>query len=141
MPRAELPITAAAVLTLFGVAPTVAQQPAQQAAEQVSLVYEREVFIYPAAARRDPFMPLTSQAGLGPRFEELSLHGIIYSATGGSVALLRAGTELFRVRVGDQVGSVRVVEIGAYRVVFAVNDFGQIRQEMLELKQPEGAGG
>lgn len=120
-----------------------APQPPQtpQAQEQLDMVYEREVFVYRPAGRRDPFMPLTSES-VGPRFEDLALGGIIYSPTPGrSVAVLRAGSRLFRVRVGDQVGNVRVLEIGPRRVVFAVNDFGQVRQEVLELKREEGAGG
>jgi hypothetical protein len=100
---------------------------APQGQEQLSMEYEREVFVYRPA---------------GPRFEDLALGGIIYSPTPGrSVAVLRAGSRLFRVRVGDQVGNVRVLEIGPRRVVFAVNDFGQVRQEVLELKREEGAGG
>jgi hypothetical protein len=114
---------------------------APQGQEQLSMEYEREVFVYRPAGRRDPFMPLTSES-VGPRFEDLALGGIIYSPTPGrSVAVLRAGSRLFRVRVGDQVGNVRVLEIGPRRVVFAVNDFGQVRQEVLELKREEGAGG
>lgn len=118
-------------------------QPPQtpQDQEQVNTVYEREVFMYRAAGRRDPFQPLTSEA-VGPRFEDLALGGIIFSPDPGrSVAMLRAGSRLFRARVGDQIGNVRVVEIGPLRVVFAVNDFGQVRQEVLELKRQEGAGG
>ncbi len=118
-----------------------AQEPAQPQQEGVSLTYEREVFVYRGQGRRDPFMPLTSQAGLGPRFENLTLEGIIYTtAPGRSVALIRAGGEIFRLRPGDQVGNARVVEIGPLRVVFAVDNFGQVRQEMLELNK-EGAGG
>lgn len=123
-----------------------AQQPAQrpaQALENVDLVYEREVYIYPGQGRRDPFLTLTSQEGLGPRFEEISLRGIIYSTgRGRSVALLSdAEGKIYRVRSGDVIGNARVVEIGPLRVVFAVDEFGVIRQEMLELKRGQGANG
>jgi len=127
-------------------APAAAQQPAQQQAgksdKDVNLSYAREVFTYPAAQRRDPFLPLTDETGVGPRFEDLSLQGIMYSPVRGqSVALLTAGDRIFTVHPGDVVGNSRVVEIGPTRVVFAVNNFGTVRQEMLELKRKEGAGG
>ncbi|MEJ2678154.1 MAG: hypothetical protein P8174_03655 [Gemmatimonadota bacterium] len=122
-----------------------AQQPAAQpgnAKEAVDLSYKREVFTYPERGRRDPFLPLTSTAGVGPRFEELALQGIMYSPVRHqSVALLAAGNRIFTVHPGDVVGNARVVEIGPTRVVFAVNNFGTVRQQMLELKQKEGAGG
>ncbi len=72
---------------------------------------------------------------MGPRFESLSLRGIIYS-TGRSRSLaLLADTEgrVHRVRVGDMVGNSRIIEIGPTRVVLAVENFGAIRQEILEL--------
>lgn len=119
------------------------QAPSQPAvtAENVSLVYEREVFTYQGTNRRDPFRPLTSSDQAGPRFENLTLQGIIYSTGQGRSLALLADTDgrVFRVRVGDVVGNSRVVEVGPLRVVLAVEDFGQVRQEMLELKKREGA--
>ena len=72
---------------------------------------------------------------MGPRFESLSLQGIIYSTgRGRSVALINANEgRIYRVRVGDMVGNSRVIEIGPLRVVLAVENFGTIRQEILEL--------
>lgn len=122
---------------------------AQQAGSQeaaggeggVTLVYEREVYSYGGANRRDPFMPLTGDNEMGPRFESLTLQGIVYSTgRGRSVALLADGSgRVHRVRVGDVVGNSTVVEIGPLRVVMAVENFGTIRQEMLELKKDQGA--
>ncbi|MDX1674560.1 MAG: hypothetical protein R3314_07200, partial [Longimicrobiales bacterium] len=58
----------------------VAQQGAQQrpgaSGDQITLVYEREVFEYRGAERRDPFEPLTQDNQMGPRFQELTLQGI-----------------------------------------------------------------
>lgn len=113
-----------------------AQQPADSVdAESITLVYEREVYSYSGGSRRDPFQPLTEQGDMGPRFESLSLQGIIYSTgRGRSVALLADGDgRIHRVRVGDVVGNSRVIEIGPVRVVLAVENFGTIRQEILEL--------
>ena len=107
---------------------------------ELQLVYEREVFTYRAAGRQDPFRPLTNSSETGPRFEELELRGIIFSTgRAGSVAILGdAGGRVHRVRVGDVVGNSRVVEIGPLRVVLAVENFGNIRQEMLELNKRGG---
>lgn len=108
--------------------------------ENLTLVYEREVYTYNGENRRDPFRPLTDRNEMGPRFESLSLQGIIYSAERGrSVALLDDGEgRIHRVRVGDTVGNSRVIEIGPLRVVLAVENFGTTRQEILELPSRRG---
>lgn len=118
-----------------------AQEVPQGAATGVQLIYEREVFAYSDRGRRDPFHPLTDDDESGPRFEELALQGVIYSTgQGRSVALIGdASGRVYRVRVGDVLGNSRVVEIGPLRVVLAVENFGTIRQEMLELKKRGGA--
>ena len=115
--------------------------PGGATAANLTLVYEREVFTYRGSDRRDPFRPLTNDNEMGPRFESLQLQGIIYStARRGSVALLGDGDgRVFRARVGDVVGNATVVEIGPLRVVMAVENFGTIRQEMLELQKNQGA--
>lgn len=116
-----------------------ARPPADTAA--VQLVYEREVFSYADRGRRDPFRPLTDSDETGPRFEELMLQGVIYSTgRGQSVALIAdASGRIYRVREGGVVGNSRVVEIGPLRVVLAVENFGTIRQELLELRKRGGA--
>ena len=114
---------------------------AQQQAEQdrpangITLVYEREVYTYRGDNRRDPFRPLTGANEMGPRFEVLSLRGIIYSTgRGRSVALIADNeNEVYRARVGDILGNARILEISPTRVVLAVQNFGSIRQEILEM--------
>lgn len=135
-------VLGAALFALPGFAADAAGQQAQRpgAADALTLVYDREIFLYVGRARRDPFLPLTNENEMGPRFESLSLRGIIYS-TGrqGSVAMLGdAGGRIYRARVGDAIGNATVVEIGPMRVVFAVENFGSIRQEMLELQRNQG---
>ncbi|MFW6330362.1 MAG: hypothetical protein ACOC3J_01420, partial [Gemmatimonadota bacterium] len=116
------------------------QQPPGQESANLTLVYEREVFTYRGAGRRDPFRPLTGEDDLGPRFESLSLQGIIYATGRGRSVALIADSEgrVHRVRVGDIVGNSRVIEIGPLRVVMAVENFGAIRQEILELPTEGG---
>ncbi len=111
-----------------------------QGDQAVTLIYRREVFTYQGGSRRDPFRQLTGEAGMGPRFDQLSLQGIIYgSGRGESLALLSDSEgRVYRVRVGDRVGDSRVIEIGPMRVVLAVENFGSIRQEVLELPSRGG---
>ncbi|MBI4408365.1 MAG: hypothetical protein HY561_01575 [Gemmatimonadetes bacterium] len=118
-----------------GAAPPPPPPPAPRA--DPKLVFEREVFLYPGENRRDPFTSLASGGELGPRFEDLALRGIIYSpAPGESVVLLAdARGKIYRVRQGAVVGNSRVLEIGRLRVLFAVENFGIVRQELLELKR------
>jgi Tfp pilus assembly protein PilP len=146
--KPTIPILATLGLAVWTTAGSAdAQQQASQAQAQqtqtpeVTLVYEREVFVYAAAGRRDPFRPLTDDDELGPRFEVLTLQGIIYSTGAGrSIALLADGDgRVHRVRQGDVLGNARVIEIGPSRVVMAVERFGTIRQEMLELQRRGGA--
>lgn len=141
-------LTTLLVLAYVGFARAGATQAsAQTAADKDAgpeLVFEREVFVYPATHRRDPFVPLIG-AGSAARFEELALQGIIYSPQADqSVALLvdRTG-RIYRVRRGDMVANARVTNIAPRSVLFAVESFGVVRQERLELKRndPEGVRG
>lgn len=122
-----------------GAAPADDAAPADPtAAADPDLAFEREVFTYSGAGRRDPFKPLTDEDAIGPLFDDLSLRMIIYSAVspGESVAVLADGQKkTYRVRRGDYVGSAAVVEIGPKRVVFSINELGNRRQEVLELKR------
>ena len=141
-------LTVVCVLTLAG-GQLSAQAPAPAAPAPVApgaepvLVFDREVFGYEGVQRRDPFSTLVGKAGLGPRFDDLSIKGIILSGTHSVVLLTDASAKkVYRVRRGDVVGNARVVEIAANHVIFAVENFGQYRQEILELKRkPEGAQG
>jgi hypothetical protein len=61
---------------------------ASASADETELVFERELFRYPAFQRRNPFQPLVGNAA-GPRFEQMELRGVIYSNDSRqSVALL-----------------------------------------------------
>ncbi len=150
MPRPSIAVLA--TLALAAAAPLAAQSPPGPAPRRVAvmagkepgpeLAFDREVFSYPAPGR-DPFTPLVGRFDIGPRFEDLSLRGIIYSdAPGRSVVLLAdAGSKkVYKVRKGDLLGNARVIEIDQDRVIFAVNNFGVVRRETLDLK-PNNAEG
>lgn len=110
-------------------------------------VYEREVFGYPTANRRNPFQPIQTgeEGGSGPRFEDLTLSGIIYNPSLGSVVVL-VDTNLqkrYRLREGDRVGQTRVVDIRPNEVEFSISGAtGGARREVLRVKQEqEGSEG
>ena len=101
------------------------------------LSYDREVFAYPSEGRRDPFKPLFGGPGAGgPLFADIRLRGIIYSPDPRrSVALIQIGNRrTFRLRAGDVIGNSRVTAIEPLRVRFAVENFGTIRNEVLDLR-------
>jgi hypothetical protein len=140
--------TAALVLTassLFAQAPKPAAPPAAgqvpvhaAPVPEPKLVFDREVFSYPGGGRRDPFKPLIGKESLGPLFDDLKLKGIIYTPTdpNRSVALIEDGAhKLYRLRRGDLIGNSRIVEIQALAVRFAVENFGMMRNEVLELRK------
>ena len=123
--------------------------------DSTELVFSREVFTYPTYERRNPFTPLISGDIAGPRFEELSLLGIVYFATNPelSVALFGSGdrggpdptgtgaaSETHRAHTGEVVGNMRVIEIQRTRVLVEVEDFGLTALHTMELPRP-GRGG
>jgi hypothetical protein len=132
--------------------PAAAQQPprqpqAQAPVQSVSrtteprLVFDREVFLYPGRARRDPFQPLTA-AATGPLFTDLKLRMILFSDDPAEsvVSVSDAADKIYRLRRGESVGTATVVDIGPTRVIFSVLDFGIRRQEILDMKaNREGA--
>lgn len=138
--RAALVVIALAVWPA-GPRPAAAQESRPPEEGELELVFEREVFTYPAFQRRDPFAPLATAADAGPRFEDLVLLGVIYSPDPDrSVALLGAGDRTYRVRRGQVLGHTRILEIQPTRIIVEVEEFGLFERHVLELrKRAEGA--
>lgn len=135
-----------------------AQNPPPASQDTTELSFEREVFTYPQYARRNPFAPLLSAEGGGPRFERLVLLGILYAPDGGnSVALFGEGTRTtvseteilveltgatYRLRVGETVGNTTVREIQRHHVVVVVEEFGLTETRIVVLpNRTAGQGG
>jgi hypothetical protein len=148
MPRVNPVLLTMAALAVCGVAaPAAAQQAGAGPVRQVStapkrvedpkLIFEREIYSYPADGRRDPFKPLGHEGG--PLFEDLTLRMIIHSAIPSqSVAVLADGSKkVYRLRRGETLGNATVVDITQTRVVFVVEDYGNRRQEILDLRPDE----
>ena len=100
------------------------------------MLITRESYNYPGAGRRDPFVSLMNTEEIRPLIGDLKLVAIAFDATGrNSVAVLRdVGTkEQYRVKVGQQIGRMRVAAIHEKNVVFGIEEFGFSRQESVAM--------
>ena len=129
-------------------APAAGQQPAGRAARRARstpadtaapVEYRRELFRY-TGGTRDPFESLVQTNRVGPMIEDLRVVSIAYDARyGNSVAIVRTvrDPKPLRVRRGDTIGNMRVIQIRQYEVVFQIEEFGFERQQVLTLRRPE----
>lgn len=108
-----------------------------------NVVFNREVYTYPRAGRRDPFASLITSGDIRPLLADLDIVGIILDPTGrNSVATLKdmSTNEIYRVRVGSVFGRMRVTAIRQREVALAIDEFGFTRQETLSINVPSGGG-
>ena len=100
----------------------------------------REVFSYRGSGR-DPFMSLLQSDDVRPLIEDLRISTIAYDPRypSASVAVLRdtVANEAYSVRVGDELGRLRVAQILPGEVVLIVTEFGSERQETLRQRQTQ----
>ena len=100
----------------------------------------RETFAY-GGGTRDPFASLFDVALSGPEFANLELVGVYQDLRNpaNSVIVLRekVAQKRYKLRVGDQVGRARVVQVRPRDAVFTIQDFGFERQETLSLRKQE----
>ncbi len=117
--------------------------------------FEREIFSYERAGRRDPFISLMTTSDLRPLLPDLRLVGIAYDPTGrNSVAVFKEDAQepqssrgasrgnsrapdipMYRVKEGQQLGRMRVARIGPKSVTFTIEEFGYSRQETLAVSE------
>lgn len=100
----------------------------------------REVFSYRGSGR-DPFMSLLQSDDVRPLIEDLRISSIAYDPRypTASVAVLRdtIANQAYSVRVGDELGRLRVAEILPGEIVLIVTEFGSERQETLRQRQTQ----
>jgi hypothetical protein len=101
----------------------------------------RETFAY-AGGTRDPFASLINSNKLGPELADLDLVGVYLDlrTPSNNVIVMRekgADGKRHKMRVGDQLGRSRLVQIRARDAVFMIADFGYERQETLSLRKQE----
>jgi hypothetical protein len=100
------------------------------------VLISRETYAYPGAGRRDPFVSLMNTEELRPLLGDLKLVAVAFDASGrNSVAVLRdlSTKEQYRVKVGQEIGRMRVAAIHEKNVVFGIEEFGYSRQESLAM--------
>jgi hypothetical protein len=100
------------------------------------IVLERETFDYSSGGRRDPYASLMSSSDVRPLISDLKLAVVVLDPVGSQhlVVLRDMFTKRqYRVRVGQQLGRLRVSAIRPRSVVFTVEEFGFNRQETLQL--------
>lgn len=113
---------------------------AQETPSSASVVYEREVFAYPRSGRPDPFRSLLLDGDLGIRIEDLQLRGIVYhedAANSIAALTLRGSDRRIQARVGERVGTLRVLGIFPDRVEIVVEELGVARRETLRIQAPD----
>ena len=131
------------------------QAPPPPPPQDTELVFEREVFQYPSFTRRNPFLPLEGPSGGGPRYEQLSLIGIIYStdpsiavavlSTGG-ITVADDGTtspvvgESYSLKVGERLGNTTIVEIRRDAVIVDVEVFDSVERETMNFTSRRRGG-
>jgi hypothetical protein len=102
----------------------------------------REVFLYDAGGRRDPFFSLILTEDLRPLLSDLRLVGVLYDATQRrSVAIFRdvLTNAQYRVGTGMPLGRMRVAQIKPRGVIFTIDEFGLSRQDSLMLQDNDKA--
>ena len=102
----------------------------------------REVFMYDAGGRRDPFFSLILTEDLRPLLSDLKLVGVLYDATQRrSVAIFRdvLTNAQYRVGTGMPLGRMRVAQIKPRGVIFTIDEFGLSRQDSLMLQDNDRA--
>lgn len=98
----------------------------------------REVFSYRGSGR-DPFASLLESGDVRPLIQDLRITSITYDPRypAASIAILRDTivNQAYAVRVGDEIGRMRVVEIAPGQVVLVISEFGSERQVVLRQRR------
>jgi len=148
--RCGLVLLTGALLFPLALAGQEQQTPPKQPTKPTELVFEREVFQYPAFERRNPFKALVAADQGGPRFDQLRLMGIIHSddpelrvavlgtstvttsEDGASVSVDKG--KAWYLKVGQSVGNVRIIEIRTDQIVVEVAEYGLTEQKIMQLE-------
>jgi hypothetical protein len=118
---------------------------AAQTAAPAKVIYDREVFDYSGGGRPDPFRSLVQDGELGIRVEDLTLRVVLYNASDPtqSVAVLaqRGSERRIQARVGERIGSLRIIAIRPEEIDIAIEELGVSRRETLGIARPRPATG
>ena len=141
MKRLSLSLLVATFVVALPAAAQTGGRSTQTRADSGTRTLEREVFNYQAGGRRDPMLSLVGSGDIRPLLTELELIAIVYEEGGtSSIALLRNigsskdKNKLYRVKVGQMLGRMRVSQITRKEVVFTIDEFGFSRQQRLSVR-------
>jgi len=99
---------------------------------------QREVFAFRGSGR-DPFLSLLESGEVRPLLQDLRITSITYDPRypAASVAVLRDTivNQAYPVRVGDELGRLRVVGIRPGEVTLVLSEFGSERQVVLRQRR------
>ncbi|MBY0492543.1 MAG: pilus assembly protein PilP [Gemmatimonadaceae bacterium] len=107
-----------------------------KASMPTEITLQREVFAYSGSGRRDPYKSLMTSSEVRPLLSDLRLAVVALDPDGkNSIAVLRDtySKQQYRVRVGQQLGRLRVTAIKPKAVQFTMEEFGFNRTETLFL--------
>jgi hypothetical protein len=94
-----------------------------------------------AGGTRDPFASLIDTDKTGPEIADLDLVGVYLDvrSPANNLVVLRekVSAKRHKMRVGDQLGRARLIQIRSRDAVFRIQDFGYERQETLSLRKQE----
>lgn len=130
------PVAAAVTRDAAGTVSAV-KAPAARKGIPTEITLEREVFEYSGNGRRDPYKSLMTSSEVRPLLSDLRLAVVAIDPDGrNSIAVLRDtySKQQYRVRVGQQLGRLRVVAIKPKAVQFTMDEFGFNRTETLFLR-------
>ncbi len=127
------------VQTPVRAAPAVSQEEAPDTVDvQGETELLREVFAFQGSGR-DPFLSLLESGEVRPLIQDLRITSIVYDARypAASVAVLRDTivNQAYPVRVGDELGRLRVVGISPSEVTLVLSEFGSERQVVLRQRR------
>jgi hypothetical protein len=131
------PTSAAGTVTAVSagtVGPAAAAKKASALPAEITI--QREVYDYVGNGRRDPYKSLMSTSEVRPLLSDLRLTAVAFDPDGdNSVAILRDSFSKaqYRIRVGQQLGRLRVSGIKQKSVQFTLDEFGFNRTETLQL--------
>lgn len=131
-PAPKATVSAEAAGTVAAPAPSATKS----SAIPTSITINRETFDYARTGRRDPYKSLMTSSDIRPLISDLRLMSVAFDSVGThSVAVLRDVNtkERYMLKIGQQLGRMRVASIKHKSVVFSIDEFGFNRQETLQM--------
>jgi len=129
-------VSSGTVVSVVDTARVASATPAARKGVPTEITLNREVFDYNRSGRRDPYKSLMTSSDVRPLLSDLRLTAVAFDPDGNnSVAILRDtfSKQQYRIRVGQQLGRLRVAGIKQKTVQFTIEEFGFNRQETLAL--------